>query len=141
MAPEREPERDRGRLGGRERDAEQRVGAELALVVAAVGLDQRRVDVCLRQRLLADQRFRDRPFDVLDRLLDALAEVARLVAVAQLDRFVLAGRRARRNRRGAACARRQRDVDLDGGIAAGRLSWSLRLAMAATLARTIRCGT
>ena len=53
-----------------------------------------------------------------DRLLHALAEVARLVAIAQFDRLVRAGRGARRHGGAAERAVLQHDVDLDGRIAA-----------------------
>ena len=42
----------------------------------------------------------------------------RVAAVAQLDRLELAGRRARRHGRAAGRARAQRDLDLDGRVAA-----------------------
>ena len=47
----------------------------------------------------------------------ALAEVARLVAVAQLDRLVRAGRGARRHRGAAEAAVFQQHVDLDRRVA------------------------
>ena len=53
-----------------------------------------------------------------DRLLHALAEIALLVAVAQLDRLVRPGRGAGRHGGAAARAVLQHDVDLDGRIAA-----------------------
>src|SRR5690606_34066929 len=50
---------------------------------------------------------------------DALAAVSlRLLRVAQLDRFVLSGRGARRHGRAALCAAGECDFDFDGGIAA-----------------------
>src|SRR5690606_34895622 len=55
--------------------------------------------------------------DVLDGLRDALAEVAALVPVAQLERLVLAGRRARGHRRRADEGLVDLDVDLDRGVA------------------------
>ena len=55
---------------------------------------------------------------VADRLAHALADVALRVAVAQLDRLVLAGGGAARHRGAALRAARQHDVGLDGGIAA-----------------------
>ena len=61
----------------------------------------------------------DLAVDVADGLQDALAGVALLVAVAQLERFARAGRGARRHGRPAARAGLERDFDFDGGIAAG----------------------
>ena len=57
--------------------------------------------------------------DILDREQDALAVVTALVAVAQLAGFVHAGRRAGRHGRAADGAVVERDLDLDGRIAAG----------------------
>ena len=52
------------------------------------------------------------------RLRTPLPPIALLVAVAQLERFVLAGRRAGGHRGAAEHARGELHVDLDGGIAA-----------------------
>ena len=60
---------------------------------------------------------RDHVADVLDRLQHALAEVALRVAVAQLERLVLAGRGAGRNGRAAERAAVEADLGLDGGVA------------------------
>ena len=68
--------------------------------------------------LAADERLGDLAVDVGDRLADALADVARLVAVAQLQRLALAGRRARRHRRPPEGAAVERDVDFDRRVAA-----------------------
>ena len=56
--------------------------------------------------------------DVRDRLAHALAEVARLVAVAQLDGLLGAGGRAGRHHRAAEAAVGQRDFGFERGIAA-----------------------
>ena len=73
----------------------------------------------------SEQAFLDRTLIDLDgtvyrlhRLADALAAPTALVAVAQLDRLVRAGRSARRNRRAAHAAVVQGHVDFDGRIAA-----------------------
>ena len=63
--------------------------------------------------LAADDGLGDLAVDVRDRLEHALAEIALLVAVAQLERLALAGRRARRHGRPAKRAARERDVDFD----------------------------
>ena len=88
------------------------------LVARAVELDQRRVDAALVLGIHAGERVEDLAVDRIDRLLDALAEVARLVAVAQLDRLVRAGRGARRHRRATHGAILQHDVDLHRRVAA-----------------------
>ena len=59
----------------------------------------------------------DLAVDVRDRLRDALAAV-RVAAVAQLDGLELPRRRAGRHRGAAEGARLERDVDLDGRVAA-----------------------
>ena len=69
-------------------------------------------------RVGAGERGRDRLLDVLHGLLHALAEVALLVVVAQLDRFVLARARAARHGGAADDAAGEDDVGFDGGIAA-----------------------
>jgi hypothetical protein len=53
-----------------------------------------------------------------DRFLHALAEIARLVAVAQLDGLMRAGGGAGRHRRPSHRTVLQHHVDFDGGIAA-----------------------
>ena len=85
----------------RQRHAQDRVGAQLALVGRAVQLQQPAVDARLVGDVLAQQVGRDEVDDVLDRGQDALAAVAALVAVAQLDRLVGAGRGTRRDGRPA----------------------------------------
>jgi hypothetical protein len=55
--------------------------------------------------------------DVVDGLQHALAEVAALVAVAQLERLVLTRGRARGNGRAAHGAIRQADLHLERGVA------------------------
>ena len=80
----------------RHRHAEDRVRAEPALGRRAVERDHRLVELALRKVLALDRRC-DLAVDVGDGLAHALAEVARLVAVAQLERFALAGRGARRH--------------------------------------------
>ena len=118
VAVERQAARLGGGLGRRQRHAEDGVGAEAALVPRAVELDQRRVDAALVLRVHAGERVEDLAVDRVDRLLDALAEVARLVAVAQLHRLVRARRGARRHRRAAHRAVLEHDIHLDRRIAA-----------------------
>ena len=117
VAVERQLEVIGGRLGHGQRGAEDRVGAEPALVVGAVEVEQLAVDGALVEGVEALQHAGDLAVDEPDRGLHALAAVA-LAAVAQLDRLVLAGRRAARHRRPSVRARRQHDFDLDGRVAA-----------------------
>ena len=116
-------EREAGGFGGRprhcQRNAEDRVRTELRLVVGAVELIHHQIDHRLLARIHAFDLLRDRVIDVVDRFEDALAAEAALVAVAQLERFVLARRRARGHGGAAGHARGELDVDFDGGVAAG----------------------
>jgi len=117
VAPEREADDIRRRARDRHRDAEDRVGAELRLVRRAVRFEHHVVDLGLIERVEADDAGAERAVDVLDRLQDAFAAEPLLVAVAELDRFVLAGRRTARHR-GAAAATCSLHFDFDGGVAA-----------------------
>ena len=114
---ERHVEFDRGRLGDGEAGAEDRVGAELRLVVGAVEIEHELVDAALVERVEAFQRFGDVVVDETDGLADALAAVA-IVAVTEFDRFVLAGRGAGGDRGAPERSGVEHDLDLDGGVAA-----------------------
>ncbi len=84
----------------------------------AVEVDHDLVDLGLLLGIEAAQGLEDLAIDGADRLGDALAEIAGLVAVAQLDRLMGAGGGAGRHGGAAERAIFQHDVDLDGGIAA-----------------------
>ena len=105
-------------LADGERDAEDGVGAEPAFVGRAVERDHGFVDLDLRLGIHAGERVENLAVDRLDRVAHALAEIALLVAVAQLDGLVRAGRGARRHAGAAARAVLKHDIDLDGRIAA-----------------------
>ncbi len=117
VAEERLAGEHRGRLRRGQRDAEDRVGAEAALVGGAVELDHLRVEPALVGRVEPCKRRGDLAVDVGDRLRDALAGPG-LAAVAQLDRLELAGRGAGGHRGQAARAGAEADFDLDGRVAA-----------------------
>src|SRR3546814_19111712 len=97
IAIERQAARIGGGLRGGEADAEDRIGAEAALVRRAVEVDHRLVEFALVLGIEADQRLGDIAVHGGYRLDDTLAEIARLVAIAQLERLLRAGRGARRN--------------------------------------------
>src|SRR3954471_14869564 len=80
------------RAGNCERDAEDRVGAEPALLRRAVEVDEHLVDQSLLRRLVTDQLGRDLVLDGRDGAFDALAAVA-VAAVTLLDGLELPGRR------------------------------------------------
>jgi hypothetical protein len=84
----------RGSARGGERHAEDRVGAEARLVLAAVELDHAAIDRRLRARILADEGGLQHRIDVRDGSQHALAAIACLVAIAQLDRLARSGRGA-----------------------------------------------
>ena len=97
VAVERDAGLGGGRLRGGERDAEDRVRAEPALVRRSVELDQSPVERGLVARRSAPTHARrELAVDVRDRLRDALAAPGG-PAVAQLDGLVDAGRGARGN--------------------------------------------
>ena len=106
------------RLGDGERHAEDGVGAEPAFVRRAVERDHGLVDLDLRLGIHAAERLKNLAVDRLDRVAHALAEIALLVAVAQLDRLMRPGRGARRDAGAAARAVFEHDIDLHGRIAA-----------------------
>ena len=115
-------QRELGLVGRRlrrgERHAEDRVGAEAALVVGAVEGDELVVEEALVGGVEADDGVGDLGVDVLDRGAHALAAVA-LAAVAQLDGLVGAGAGAARHDGPAARAGEQLDLDLDGRVPPG----------------------
>ncbi len=117
VAVERQPARLGRGLGARHRHAEDGVGSEPALVLGSVELDEGRVDPALILGIHAGKRIEDLAIDGVDRLGDALALVARLVAVAQLDRLVRSRRGARGHRGAAHSPVLEHDVDLDGRVA------------------------
>ena len=117
VAVERHAGRGRRRARQRHRHAEQRVGAEPPLVLGSVEADHRLVDRPLIG-LAAGDGFRDLAVDVADRLGDAFPEIALLVAVAELQRFTLPRRRARRHCRPAERPAVEGDFDFNRGIAA-----------------------
>mmetsp|Transcript_81542 Transcript_81542/g.226847 ORF Transcript_81542/g.226847 Transcript_81542/m.226847 type:complete len:508 (+) Transcript_81542:825-2348(+) len=107
-----------GGTGHGHRDGQHRVGAQAALVLGAVQVDQGLVEEGLLGGVQAQHGLADLGVDVLDGLEHALAQVAGLVAVTQLDRFAAAGGCTRRHGRAAHHARLQQHVALDGGVAA-----------------------
>ena len=117
VAVQRHTELVGGRLGDRQADAEDRVGAETRLVVGAVELAQQRVDDALRHRVEAVEGVGDLAVDEADGALDALAAVA-VAAVAQLDGLVLTCRGAARHGGAPGRAGVEDDLDLDGRVAA-----------------------
>ena len=105
--------RGRGGLRDGERDAEDRVRAEVRLLRRAVEVEHLLVDGALVARLVPDDLGEDPLLDVVDGLLDALAAVALRVAVAQFVRLERAGRRAGRDGRAGGRAVVQADLHLD----------------------------
>ena len=118
IAVERQPVGLRRGLSDRQRHAENGIGAEPAFVGRAVELDHGLVDLGLRLRIHAADGVEDFAVDRVHRLAHALAQIARLVAVAQFDRLMRAGGRARGHRGAPARAVFQNDIHFDGRIAA-----------------------
>ena len=121
-APDVPEERDAQHVGRRpcrgQGDAEDRVGAELGFGLGSVHLQQERIQAVLVQRIVAEELRRDDLIHVGDRLANALAEIALLVAVAQLDGLVFAGRCAGGNCGAAVGTVGEGHFDLHGRVAA-----------------------
>lgn len=100
-----------------QRDAQDRVGAERGLVRGGVQVEHGLVDQALLGGVVADQLRADLLDDGQDGLLHALAEVAVLVTVAQLERLEGAGGGTRRDSGTAGAAVVEADLDLDRGVA------------------------
>ena len=105
-------------VGHRQRHAENSIGAELTLVRRAIEIDHDLIDRRLPARVLAAQARRDLFVYVRHGARYALAQIT-LAAVAQLDRFMDAGRSARRHRRASDHGIFQRHFDLHGGLSPG----------------------
>jgi hypothetical protein len=108
-----------GRARHRQRDTEDRIGAESGLVGRAVQLQQGAIYGRLLGRVHALDLGRNGLDHVLHGAADTLAEIARRVAVAQLHRLALAGGRPGGDHGAAEGARFEPHLDLHGGIAAG----------------------
>ena len=106
-----------GGLGDGQADAENCVGAEPGLVLGAIDIDHQPVDRDLVLRIAPGQGVEQLALDRVQSLAHALAEIAIGVAVAQLDRFVLAGRGARGDRGAPADAALEFDIDFERRVA------------------------
>lgn len=119
-ATDQPPQWNLDRGGGRprhgQRDTEDRIRAETALVVGAVRGDQGRVDGPLVQSIDASHRGRQLARRVRHRATDAQASEAR-PAVAKLDSLECSRGGTRGHHRAAARTRQERHVDLDCRIA------------------------
>ena len=113
---QRDLELGRRRLRDRERHPEERVGAQARLRVGRVEVDQRRVDTALVERVHVEEHVADLAVHVAHRRRHALAAEPG-APVAQLDRFVLAGRGTRRDDGAAPGAGDEQHLDLDRRVA------------------------
>ena len=104
--------------GNGQRYAQNGVGAELGFVGRTVGGNQCGVNGTLIEGIEAHDGVGALVVDMLDGLRNALAQVATLVAVAQLTCLKGAGRSARRHHRATEATVLKHDLDLDGGVAA-----------------------
>ncbi len=116
-------QRQTGRLGSglghSQRNAQDRVGAELALIVGAVNGQHLVVDQPLLARVVAQQARLEVVHHGLHCLLHPLAQVSALVPVTALDRFEGASRGSGRDGCTTNSAVVQTDFDLDRGVATG----------------------
>jgi len=118
IAIERQPARIRRRLRDRQADPQDRIGAKPPLVRRPVQVDHGLIDFALILGIEPDHGLGNVAIDRIDRAFDALAQPARLVAVAPFNRFVRAGRCARRHRRAPETAILQHYIDLHRRVAA-----------------------
>src|SRR3546814_509411 len=118
IAIERQPSAVRSRFGGRETDAQNSIRTQAALVLRTIERDHCRVDFTLILCFQSGDGFSDFAVDGLNSLKHALAKIFALVPITLFNRFISAGRRARRHRRAAEAAIFQHDIDLYGRIAA-----------------------
>jgi hypothetical protein len=105
-------------MSQRQRDAEDRVRAEIGLIGGAVELEEHPIDLALVVRVDPIQRRPDHLVHVRRRSEDALAAEPLGVPVPELERLVLAGRGAARHRCPAEPAVDQDRVYLDGRVPA-----------------------
>ena len=119
IPPERLPLAHRRGAGRRERDGEDGVCAKLRFVLRAVQFAHGLIERALLPRVKAPQQLEYLVVDVRLRVQDALAAVARTVAVAQLDGLVRAGRGTGRHSGDAERAVLQPYLRFQCGVAAG----------------------
>ena len=84
-------------MSASQRHAENRIGAEVALGSGSVERDHRFVDADLIGHLHAENLLGDDFIHILNGLQHAFSAITPLVAVAQFERFVFAGRGSGRN--------------------------------------------
>ena len=106
-------------FGGGEGHGEHSIGAELAFVGGAVHGDHGVVDAHLISGIASEQFGQDFGLNIFDRFLHALAAVAFLDAIAQLDSFVFAGAGTAGHGGAAHCAAVENDIGFDGWVATG----------------------
>ena len=118
VAEQRQPAVVGRGMGVGQRHAQNGVGAQVLLVLGAVELDHAVVERDLIDGVHAAQFVGQLGVDVVDGLENPLAEILRLVAVAELQGLVDAGAGPAGDGGAAERAVGQFHVDLDGGIAA-----------------------
>lgn len=119
VAVERQSGLQRPGPAGGHADGEDGVGAQVALVLAAVHLDHRLVQPALVGNLTAEEPGRELVVDVAHRLHHRFAEIAGLVAVPQLQGLTGAGGGAGRHGGPAQVPGSDDDIGFNGRVAAG----------------------
>ncbi len=119
VAVKRQLQGSRRGLRHRQADAQNGVRTQFGLVGRAIQFQHPLVDGLLLCGVPADEFLGQDGVDVFHRPQHTLAVVAALVAVAQFQRLVHAGRSAGRHRSPSPTAVGQHDFHLDGGVAAG----------------------
>jgi hypothetical protein len=106
------------RMGIRQRDRQQGIGAETALVVGTVKRNHGVIDACLVGCVHAEQGVTQCAVDVRHGLAHTLAEVTARILVTQFDGLAGAGRGTGGYGGAAHGAAGKRDLGLDGRVAA-----------------------
>ena len=119
IAIERRAPGCRCRARGGQRNGQDRIGAQTALIRRAIEIDHDAIDGGLLRGFVPVKRRGDFLAYVSDRIANALAEIARLIAIAQLDGFMLAGRSAGGHGGLPPAAVGEKDFSFHGRVPAG----------------------
>ncbi len=105
-------------LGSSQGNSQDGVGAQSSLVLGAVQLDHRAVQLGLSGRITANQQLADGAIDIGNSLEHALAQITALVAITQFQRFARTGGGAGGCASAAHDAAFQNHVRFNGGVTA-----------------------
>ena len=115
---ERQTQKFRGHTGASHGNTQHGIGTKAGLVVRAVKVDERVVDLHLAQHIHANNGFGDFAVDVVNGLGHALAAKTAFVAIAHFKSFAAARGGSRRHGRTGAVTGFQRHFHFNSGVAA-----------------------